>query len=191
MLTVYEVCCLGLRRRLIYVPVQTIYRPEITSARNCLDCFFILFTERKNPFTTAKTKQHENQYVKGTCILRSFLFFWNVKVQNTMQAFSNVHYSQQTPFSIKKKTLMKLVSHSILKMKVLHDAIDRRTFLSKWFHKDPLSSEEPFCFKSFFVVKEGSSDYKQVRKRWFFKEPLTEWFILWHRLKNRLKHLYY
>ncbi len=29
----------------------------------------------------------------------------------------------------------------------------------------------------FFVVKEGSSDYKKVRKRWFFKEPLTEWFF--------------
>ncbi len=22
----------------------------------------------------------------------------------------------------------------------------RRTFLSKWFHKEPLTSEEPFCF---------------------------------------------
>ncbi len=61
----------------------------------------------------------------------------------------------------------------------------RRTFLSKWFHE------------RFFVAKEGSSDYKKVRKRWFFKEPLTEWFfvepkmvILWHRLKNLLKHLY-
>ncbi len=31
-----------------------------------------------------------------------------------------------------------------LKIKVLHDAIDRRTFLSKWFHKEPLTSEEPF-----------------------------------------------
>ncbi len=29
--------------------------------------------------------------------------------------------------------------------------------------------------KSFFVVKEGTSDYKKVRRR-FFKEPLTEWF---------------
>ncbi len=44
-------------------------------------------------------------------------------------------------------------------------------------------------------MKEGSSDYKQVRKRWFFKEPLTEWFfvepkmvLLWHRLK---KHVYF
>ncbi len=24
---------------------------------------------------------------------------------------------------------------------------------------------------------EGSSDYKKVSKRWFFKEPLTEWFL--------------
>ncbi len=37
------------------------------------------------------------------------------------------------------------------------------------------------------MAKEGSSDYKKVRKRWFFKEPLTEWFfvepkmvLLWH-----------
>ncbi len=27
-----------------------------------------------------------------------------------------------------------------------------------------------------FVAKDGSSDDKKVRKRWFFKEPLTEWF---------------
>ncbi len=31
--------------------------------------------------------------------------------------------------------------------------------------------------KRFFVVKEGSSDYKNVRKRRFFKEHLTEWFF--------------
>ncbi len=38
------------------------------------------------------------------------------------------------------------------------------------------------------MAKEGSSDYKKVRKRWFFKEPMTEWFfvepkmvLLWHR----------
>ncbi len=37
------------------------------------------------------------------------------------------------------------------------------------------------------MAKEGSSDYKKVRKRWLFKEPLTEWFfvepkmvLLWH-----------
>ncbi len=40
----------------------------------------------------------------------------------------------------------------------------RRTFLSKWFHKESLTSEEPFCF-TVFVAKEGSSDYKKVRKR--------------------------
>ncbi len=28
------------------------------------------------------------------------------------------------------------------------------------------------------MVKEGSSDYKKVSKRWFFKEPLTEWFFV-------------
>ncbi len=28
------------------------------------------------------------------------------------------------------------------------------------------------------MVKEGSSDYKKVRKRWFFKETLTEWFLV-------------
>ncbi len=42
--------------------------------------------------------------------------------------------------------LYKLRKHTLLKIKVLHDAIDRRTFLSKWFHKEPLTSEEPFCF---------------------------------------------
>ncbi len=41
------------------------------------------------------------------------------------------------------------------------------------------------------MVKEGSSDYKKVRKRWFFKEPLTEWFfvepkmvLLWDRCEE-------
>ncbi len=28
------------------------------------------------------------------------------------------------------------------------------------------------------MVKEGSLDYKNVRKRRFFKEPLTEWFFV-------------
>ncbi len=41
------------------------------------------------------------------------------------------------------------------------------------------------------MAKEGSSDYKKVRKRWFFKEPLTEWFFVepkmvlqWHRCEE-------
>ncbi len=48
------------------------------------------------------------------------------------------------------------------------------------------------------MAKEGSSDYKKVRKRWFFKEPLTEWFfvepkmvLLWHRCEEPFKHLYF
>ncbi len=48
-----------------------------------------------------------------------------------------------------------------------------RTFLSKWFHKEPLTSEETVSQKV-FVVKEGSSDYKKVRKRC----SLTEWFFV-------------
>ncbi len=28
------------------------------------------------------------------------------------------------------------------------------------------------------MAKEGSSDYKKVRKRWLFKESLTEWFFV-------------
>ncbi len=47
--------------------------------------------------------------------------------------------------------------------------------------------------KKLFVAKEGSSDYKKVRKRWFFKEPLTDWFFvepqmvpLWYDLNNLL-----
>ncbi len=50
----------------------------------------------------------------------------------------------------------------------------------------------------FFVAKEGSSDYKKVRKGCFFKEPLTEWFsvepkmvLLWHRCEEPFKHLYF
>ncbi len=34
------------------------------------------------------------------------------------------------------------------------------------------------------MVKEGSSDYKKLRKRWFFKEPLTEWFFYGIAVKN-------
>ncbi len=48
------------------------------------------------------------------------------------------------------------------------------------------------------VKKDYSSDYKKVRKRWFFKEPLTEWFfvesnmvILWHCFEEHIKHLYF
>ncbi len=40
--------------------------------------------------------------------------------------------------------------------------------------------------KRFFVAKEGSSDYKKLRKRWFFKEPLTEWFFYGIAVKNLL-----
>jgi len=43
-------------------------------------------------------------------------------------------------------------------------------------------------------VKEGSSDYEKVRKRWFCKEALTEWFfvepkkvLLWHRCEEPFK----
>ncbi len=75
----------------------------------------------------------------------------------------------------------------------------RNIFLSKWFHKEPLTSEKPFLFhKRFSVVKEGSSDYKKLRKRWFFKEPLTDgplwnqkWFFYGIAVKNLLKHLHF
>ncbi len=55
---------------------------------------------------------------------------------------------------------------SLLKIKVLHDAI--RTF-TIW---------RTFLFHKNSVVKEGYSDYKKVRKRGFFKEPLSDWFIV-------------
>ncbi len=66
----------------------------------------------------------------------------------------------------------------------------RVTFLSKWFHKEPLTSDLILFHKRFFVAKEVS-DYKKVRKRWIFKEHLTEWFfvetkmvLLWHRFEE-------
>ncbi len=75
-------------------------------------------------------------------------------------------------------------NHTLLKIKVLHDAIEE-PFLSKWFHKELLTSEEPFCF---------TKDYLWWKKRWFFKEPLTErlfvepkMVLLWHRLKNSVE----
>ncbi len=49
--------------------------------------------------------------------------------------------------------------------------------------KKPSTSEEPFCFKKgSLFAKEGSSDYKKVRKRWFFDWMLlcgTKIVILW------------
>ncbi len=74
----------------------------------------------------------------------------------------------------------------------------RRTFLSERFHKDPLTSEEPFSFtNSSLWWKKVLQIIKKVRKRWFFKESLTEWVfvepkmvLLWHRLKNILKGLF-
>ncbi len=48
------------------------------------------------------------------------------------------------------------------------------------------------------MAKEGSSDYKKVRKREFFKEPLTEGFfvepkmvLLRHRCEEPFKHFYF
>ncbi len=48
--------------------------------------------------------------------------------------------------------------------------------------------------KRLFVVKEGSSDYKMVRQKLFFKESSTEWFfvepkmvIIWHRCEEPFK----
>ncbi len=85
--------------------------------------------------------------------------------------------------------------HAHLKIKVLHDAIEE-PFLSKWFHKDPLTSEEPFCFTKGSLWR--LSDYIKVRKRWLFEEPLTEWFfvepkivLLWHSCEEPFKHLYF
>ncbi len=55
----------------------------------------------------------------------------------------------------------------------------RRTFLSKWFHKEPLTSEETFCFtKVYLWQKKGSSDYKKLRKRWFFNLWAFDFMVL-------------
>ncbi len=40
--------------------------------------------------------------------------------------------------------------------------------------------------KMFFVVEKDSLDYKKEKKRWFFKEPLTEWFFYGITVKNLL-----
>ncbi len=46
------------------------------------------------------------------------------------------------------------------------------------------------------MAKEGSSDYKRVRKRWFFKEPLTgslwnqKWFFYGIAVKNLLSTIF-
>ncbi len=82
------------------------------------------------------------------------------------------------------------------KIKVLHDAIEEPFCLNGFIRTFDIW--RTFLFhKRFFVAKEGSSDYKKVRKRWFFKEPLTEMvlcgtkMVLWHRCEEPLKHLYF
>ncbi len=59
------------------------------------------------------------------------------------------------------------------------------TFLSKWFHKELLTSEEPFCFtkasllrnKVLQIIKRSESDGSLTE--WFFVEP--KMVLLWHR----------
>ncbi len=65
----------------------------------------------------------------------------------------------------------------------------RRTFLSKWFHKESLTSEESFCFTVLWRKK--VLQIIKSKKEMFFKEPLTQWFyvepkmvLLWLHCKN-------
>ncbi len=80
--------------------------------------------------------------------------------------------------------------HTLLKIKVLHDAIEEPFCLNgsrkNLYHLKNLSvSQKVICGeRRFFRLLKG-------KKEMFFKEPLTEWFfvepkmvLLWHRLKN-------
>ncbi len=83
-------------------------------------------------------------------------------------------------------------SPTLLKTKVHHDAI-AEPFLSKRFHKELLTSEEPFHFKNDFVAKEGSSDYKKVRKRCSLKNLWLNgslWNQKWFFYGIAVKNLY-
>ncbi len=76
---------------------------------------------------------------------------------------------------------------------MLHDAIEE-PFLSKWFHKEPLTSEEPFCFTKGSLWRKNVLQI--IKKREFFKEHLTEWFFHGVAVKNLLstftfKSVYY
>ncbi len=71
---------------------------------------------------------------------------------------------------------------------MLHDAIEE-TFLSKWFHKETLISEEPLCFtKGSLWRKKSYLGYKKVRNRWFCVEPI---FLFYGIAKEAFKHLYF
>ncbi len=49
-----------------------------------------------------------------------------------------------------------------------------RPFLSTWVHKEPLTSEETFCFtKGYLWLKKVLQIIKKARKIWFFNEHLT------------------
>ncbi len=54
----------------------------------------------------------------------------------------------------------------------------RRTFLSKWFHKEPLTPEEHFWFtKASLRWKKVLQIKKKVRKKWFFT-GIFDWMSL-------------
>ncbi len=76
---------------------------------------------------------------------------------------------------------------------MLHDAIEHHL----WFHKEHLTSEEPFCFTKGYLCEKVSSDYKKVRKRCFLKNLWLNG-SLWNQkgsfmasLEEPFKHLYF
>ncbi len=57
---------------------------------------------------------------------------------------------------------------------MLHDAIENLLVPERTFNIRRI-----FLFhKRFFVVKESSSEYQKIRKRWIVKETLPEWFFV-------------
>ncbi len=108
--------------------------------------------------------------------------------------------------------LYEIVLCTLLKIKVLHDAIEE-PFLTKWFHKEPLTSEESFCFtkgslwqkKVLQIIKRSERDSSSKNlwlngslwnQKWFFygiavKNLLSTFNTTEDILKNVLLFLVY
>lgn len=58
---------------------------------------------------------------------------------------------------------------TLLKMKVLHDATEK-FFFAGWFHKEPLTSKEPFCFKKGSYQEELEAFKHLYFQGWYISE---------------------
>ncbi len=93
----------------------------------------------------SKTDTEENKLLNKVII---FVFYLHKKYSRVI----NFGWTTDVTWTILSMSLQPFwalnmlvpLQSSLLKIKELHDAIEE-PFLSKWFNKEPLTSEEPFC----------------------------------------------